>query len=39
MRDEQARRPAVLGIERLAVVGERDPSLAVEHVLEGKVVV
>src|SRR6266545_4644278 len=37
VRHEQTRRPAVLGLERLAVVPECDPRLASRHVLERKV--
>ena len=37
MRHEQARRAAVLGLERLAVVAERDPRLAAGDVLERQV--
>ena len=37
VRHEQPRRPAVLGLERLAVVAERDPGLAAGHVLERQV--
>ena len=37
VRDEQARRAAVLRLERLAVVAERDPRLAARDVLERQV--
>src|SRR4051794_39565747 len=37
MRDEQARRSAVLGLQRLAVEVERDPGLAAGDVLERQV--
>ena len=37
MRDEETRRTAVLGLQRLAVVAEGDPCLAVRHVLEWEV--
>jgi len=37
VRDEHARRAAVLRLERLASVAERDPCLAARHVLERQV--
>src|SRR3712207_8041956 len=37
MRDEQPRGTAVLGVERLVVVAERDPRLAARQVLERRV--
>src|SRR5919202_7035661 len=37
VRDEQARRAAVLGLQWLPLVGVGDPRLAIRHVLEGHV--